>query len=153
MSETSQTIDDLTGRLADLLSEGGIRRVCTAGKKLAVPGDANFSHVGRLAVPLSGCHRTICDFLEENHCSGLTRESVARTFGITPNYLSNLFRKSSGERWNQGDRHPSFGCGSVPKARPLGADHHATLSIGCRSLRRQHGLWSFVESLALSVFL
>jgi AraC-like DNA-binding protein len=228
MSKTSQTIDDLTGRLADLLSEGSIQRVYTAGKELAVPGDANFSHVDRLAVPLSGCHRmdvpgdttirqisprphqatwipkgawnrpdwqqpvevatfmfesdcirvsfvrtpgngldekqvsrlqlsrldsegslilgmlkrrlkenpttplgcslaevlihhcldalrrgsanmegkayrtyrTICDFLEENYSSGLTRESVARTFGITPNYLSNLFRKSSGESFN-----------------------------------------------------
>jgi AraC-like DNA-binding protein len=228
MSNTNQAIDDLKEQLDGLLTAGGIQRVYTAGKKLAVPGDANFSHVDRLAVPLSGCHRmdvpddttiqqisprphqatwipkgawnrpdwqlpvevatfmfesdcirvsfvrtpgngldekrvarfqlsrldsdgnlilgmlkrrlkenptaprgcplaevlihhcldalrrgnakvegkayrtyrTICDYLEENYSSGLTRESVARTFNITPNYLSNLFKKSSGESFN-----------------------------------------------------
>jgi AraC-like DNA-binding protein len=44
--------------------------------------------------------RTICDYLEENYSSGITRETVSRTFGITPNYLSNLFKTCSGESFN-----------------------------------------------------
>ncbi len=229
MDQVEQAIAELRGELQDLLTAGGIRKLYAAGKELAVPGDAYFSHVDRLAVPLSGRHRmeipggasirqilprrhqatwlpkgawnrpdwqlpvavatfifesdgirvsymrcpgrklderqvirprfsqldsdgslilgmlkrrlsanpadprgrsltelllhhcldamrrgtahvegkasrtfrAICGYLEENYSSAITRESVARTFGITPNYLSNLFKSCGGESFNR----------------------------------------------------
>lgn len=41
-------------------------------------------------------HRAACLYLEENLGAGLTRERVARQFGVSPNYLSRVFRDEGG---------------------------------------------------------
>ena len=40
-------------------------------------------------------YRNICDYLDECYSSDLSREAVAKVFGISPNYLSNLFKSQS----------------------------------------------------------
>ena len=41
-------------------------------------------------------YKNICDYLDECYSSDLSREAVAEVFGISPNYLSNLFKSQSG---------------------------------------------------------
>ncbi|VTM15547.1 Uncharacterized HTH-type transcriptional regulator ypdC [Raoultella terrigena] len=41
------------------------------------------------------------DFLEDNLSQPLTRESVAKRFHITPNYLSHIFQKSGSVGFNE----------------------------------------------------
>ena len=41
------------------------------------------------------------DYLEENLSQPLTRESVAKRFHITPNYLSHIFQKSGSVGFNE----------------------------------------------------
>lgn len=41
-------------------------------------------------------HRAACIYIEENLGAGTTRERVARQFGVSPNYLSRVFRDQGG---------------------------------------------------------
>ena len=45
-------------------------------------------------------YESICLYLQENFHSPLTRESVARHFGLAPNHISRLFRREGFMRFN-----------------------------------------------------
>lgn len=42
----------------------------------------------------------LCLFVQENFQNPITRESVAKTFGLTPNHVSRLFRREGSMRFN-----------------------------------------------------
>jgi AraC-like DNA-binding protein len=46
-------------------------------------------------------HRAACLYLEENLGAGITRERIARQFGVSPNYLSRVFRDQGGVTFSE----------------------------------------------------
>jgi YesN/AraC family two-component response regulator len=82
--------DRTKGPLGQLLTEALLHSCLRLIK--AVP-----AHHSRKA---ARTYESICLYVQENFQSSLTRESVAKHFGLAPNHVSRLFRKEGAVRFN-----------------------------------------------------
>jgi YesN/AraC family two-component response regulator len=83
-------MDESNGPLAGLLTESLLHsclRLLKAGQ----------NHRPRKAIRT---YESICLYVQENFQEPITRESVARHFGLAPNHVSRLFRKEGLMRFN-----------------------------------------------------
>jgi AraC-like DNA-binding protein len=82
--------DRSKGPLAGLLTESLLHSCLRLIKALPV-------HHTRKA---ARTYESICLYMQENFQTSLSRESVAKHFGLAPNHISRLFRKESSTRFN-----------------------------------------------------